>query len=187
MSINYYPRTVPLSLTIYIGVFFTEVGNKLLELFVQYDPHISDICKDCLFNESWSTVEFACLKKQLQHYKYIVSPELIELEIMCNFLKEKSDLLFRQIENQDLMEHEAFTELLWSIVHLRDELLSRDNLKNLPQSDRAHLANDAKRAYTFLVMQWLDYLQHLKQRYPYLFSLAVRTNPFCEMPSSVIE
>jgi len=71
-------------LNMLIGVFFTEVGNKLLELFVQYDPHIRDIRKDCLFSESWSTVEFACLKEQLQHYKYIVSPELIELEIMCN-------------------------------------------------------------------------------------------------------
>ena len=174
-------------LNMIIGVFFTEVGNKLLELFVQYDPHISDIRKDCLFNESWSTIEFTYLKEQLQHYKYIVSPELIELEIMCHFLNEKGDLLLRQIENQDLIEHEDFAELLWSIVHLRDELLSRKNLKNLPQSDRAHLANDAKRAYNLLAMQWLDYLQHLKQRYPYLFSLALRTNPFSEMPSAVIE
>ena len=106
---------------------------------------------------------------------------------MCSFLKGKGDLLVRQIENQDLMEHEAFTELLWSIVHLRDELLSRKSLKYLPQADRAHLANDAKRAYSRLVMQWLGYLQHLKQRYPYLFSLAIRTNPFCERPSAVIE
>jgi hypothetical protein len=29
-----------------------------------------------------------------------------------------------------------------------------------------------------LIMQWLDYMKHLKHDYPYLFSLAMRTNPF---------
>ena len=29
-----------------------------------------------------------------------------------------------------------------------------------------------------LIKEWLVYLQHLKREYPYLFSLAVRTNPF---------
>jgi len=27
-------------------------------------------------------------------------------------------------------------------------------------------------------VQWLAYMKHLKKEYPYLFSLAVRTNPF---------
>jgi voltage-gated potassium channel len=49
------------------------------------------------------------------------------------------------------------------------------------------LANDAKRAYSALVRQWVDYLQHLKRSYPYLFSLALRTNPFSEHPTAVIE
>ena len=29
-----------------------------------------------------------------------------------------------------------------------------------------------------LVREWLSYMEHLKSDYPYLFSLAVRTNPF---------
>ncbi len=36
---------------------------------------------------------------------------------------------------------------------------------------------DVKRAYTLLGVQWLDYLRHLQTQYPFLFSLAVRTNP----------
>ena len=104
-----------------------------------------------------------------------------------NFLKEKGDLLLRQMENPDLIEHGSFTELLWATVHLRDELMSRKNLKGLPETDLAHLANDARRAYSNLVGQWLDYLQYLKGRYPYLFSLALRTNPFVENPSTIVQ
>jgi hypothetical protein len=29
-----------------------------------------------------------------------------------------------------------------------------------------------------LVTEWLSYMRHLSDSYPYLFSLAMRTNPF---------
>ncbi|MFC1931842.1 potassium channel family protein [Chloroflexota bacterium] len=174
-------------LNMLIGVFFTEVGNQLLHLFVQYDPNISGIRKNFLVNENWSENDFTHLKKQLKHHDYAISPELMDLEKLRDFLREKGDLLVRQIENQDLIEHESFTELLWAVVHLRDELMARESLVKLPETDVAHLANDAKRAYIFLVRQWGDYLQYLKNQYPYLFSLALRTNPFIENSSAVVE
>jgi len=42
----------------------------------------------------------------------------------------------------------------------------------------SHLASDIKRAHHLLVREWLAHMEHLKNEYPYLFSLAVRTNPF---------
>ncbi len=41
-----------------------------------------------------------------------------------------------------------------------------------------HLSGDIRRAYSILITEWLAYMKHLKSDYPYLFSLAVRTNPF---------
>jgi len=41
-----------------------------------------------------------------------------------------------------------------------------------------HLAGDIKRVYSLLIHEWVDYMKHLKDKYPYLFSLAMRTNPF---------
>jgi hypothetical protein len=84
------------------------------------------------------------------------------------------------------VEHEAFTELLWAVVHLRDELVSRESLKDLPATDISHLANDVNRAYNMLTRQWIEYMQFLKNRYPFLFSLALRTNPFVENPSAIV-
>ena len=40
-----------------------------------------------------------------------------------------------------------------------------------------HLTGDIRRAYTHLLKQWVVYLRHLKNDYPYLYSLAVRSNP----------
>jgi len=38
-----------------------------------------------------------------------------------------------------------------------------------------------------LVQEWLDYMEYLKVNYPYLFSLAMRTNPFDRKASPVVE
>ena len=90
--------------------------------------------------------------------------------------REKTYLL-SLLGNQALMEHEAFTDLLWAVTHLTEELHARGDFDHLPDPDRAHLVVDVKRAYTLLGVQWLDYLRHLQSQYPFLFSLAVRTNP----------
>jgi voltage-gated potassium channel len=170
-----------------IGVFFTEVGNQLLHIFTQYDSGIDRIRKDCMINQDCSDTDFAYLRRQLHQYEGTIEPKLMSLEALSEFLGEKGDLLLRQIENPDLIEHESFAELLWAVVHLRDELVSRKSFLNLPEADVEHLANDARRAYNALVRRWVDYMQHLKRSYPYLFSLALRTNPFSEHPSAVIE
>jgi len=174
-------------LNMIIGVFFTEVGNQLLRLFVQYDDNIGKIREDFVVKENWSDNDFNRLNNKVRRHDFNIDPRLMELEALCGFLKEKGDLLLRQIENPDLIENESFAELLWAAVHLRDELMSRKSFTNLPEGDTAHLANDAKRAYALLAKQWLNYLLHLKRRYPYLLSLALRTNPYIESPSAIIE
>ena len=59
-----------------------------------------------------------------------------------------------------------------------DGLSYEHDFKDLPETDYQHLSGDIKRAYILLISQWLNYMQHLQEDYPYLFSLAIRTNPF---------
>jgi hypothetical protein len=170
-----------------IGVFFTEVGNQLLHTFTQFDPNIGSVRKDFLVEEQWSDAEYIQLRKRLGGYEHTVEPERLDLEALHNFLNAKGDMLLRQLENADIIENETFAELLWAVVHLRDELAARPALTNLPATDIAHLANDVKRAYSLLTLEWTDYLQYLKTRYPFQFSLALRSNPFVENPSAVVK
>ena len=95
-------------------------------------------------------------------------------------MRGKAKFLVGLLENPSLLEHESFTELLQAVFHLHEELQNRKELVNLPQSDLNHLSHDIKRGYVLLVGQWLNYMKHLKSNYPYLFSLAMRTNPFDE-------
>jgi hypothetical protein len=93
----------------------------------------------------------------------------------------------RLLENPTLLEHESFTDLLRAVFHLAEELAYREDLSQSPGTDRAHLEGDINRAYHLLVHQWLDYMEYLKMNYPYLFSLAMRTNPFDRQASPIVK
>ena len=87
------------------------------------------------------------------------------------------------LENPSLLENDRFTDLLWAVTHLDEELEARVSLNNLPEKDVEHIAGDIQRMYDHLASEWLDYVAHLKLNYPYLFSLILRTHPFQEHPS----
>jgi voltage-gated potassium channel len=168
------------------GLFFSELGNKLMLLFCSMDSRLEDMRKDLLFTNDWTDVDFSRVAQHLEAHSFDVTVQGGTLEELRNLLEEKGPLLLRLLENPILLERESFTELLRAVFHLRDELLHRHDLQTLPETDHSHLAGDIKRAYRLLVLEWLGYLGHLKKYYPYLFSLALRTNPFKPDHSAVV-
>lgn len=161
-----------------IGAFFSEVGTRLLKSFTDFDSHYDKIRGNLIVTNDWSEQEFFIVRKQLKNYDYKVESQKGDLEDLKSFLIKKRDFLLRLLENPNLLEHESFTDLLWAVFHLTEELSSRKNIRQLSRIDYEHLSGDIKRAYVLVISEWLAYMKHLRDNYPYLFSLAVRTNPF---------
>ncbi len=180
-------RTRLEKLNMVIGAFFSEVGTRLVAYFSDFDPKLDRIRKELVVTNDWSEQEFSSVSKRLKNYDYGVEIQKVELEDLADFLIAKRDFLLRLLENPTLLEHEAFTELLRSVFHLTEELAYREALTQLPDSDYQHLAGDIKRVYVLLVHQWFDYMKHLKDNYPYLFSLAMRANPFDRDASPIVK
>jgi hypothetical protein len=174
-------------LNMVIGTFFSEVGTRLIAYFSDFDPKLDDIKKNLIVTKDWSDQEFLSVRKGLKNYDYGVEIQKINLEDLGIFLTGKRDFLVRLLENPILLEHESFTELLRAVFHLTEELAAREDLQRLPHSDYAHLAGDVKRAYILLVNEWLDYMKYLKDNYPYLFSLALRMNPFDQNATVIVK
>ncbi len=173
-------------LNMVIGAFYSEVGTDLLTYFSNIDPNIEEIKKYLIMTKEWTREEFLDVSKKLKNYNYGVTVNKLDLERLRSFLVEKRSFLVRLLENQNLLEHETFTDLLWAVFHLTEELEARKKIKDLPETDVEHLASDIERVYNQLVSQWVDYMEHLKNNYPYLFSLAIRTNPFDETASPIV-
>jgi hypothetical protein len=169
-----------------IGAFFSEVGTQLLKSFSDFASHEDQIKKDLFVNNDWSNKTLFNINKHLKGYDYRAESQKGDLEGLRNFLLEKRDFLLRLLENPNLLEHESFTELLWAVFHLTEELASRIDLKQLPETDYKHLSGDIKRAYVLLISEWLAYMKHLRDNYPYLFSLAARMNPFDPQASPIV-
>jgi len=170
-----------------IGAFFSEVGTKLLRHFVAFDGEAGALAQRLLVTARWDDRSFKEAASAVKRHAVQLDHRRGDLAGLKEFLVARRGFLLRLLENQNLLEHESFTELLWAVFHLMEELDSRNDVAALPQSDGEHIAGDIKRAYLILVVEWLAYLKHLQRDYPYLFSLAVRTNPFDPAASAEVK
>lgn len=156
-------------LSMLIGLFFTEVGYKLMRLIIKADK----VGKNSI--TSFNNLDE--VKNQVEKHDYNIDMEDIDLDEIKDVLLENSNLLVNLISNENITEHEIFTDLLMSVIHLRDEIIFYKNDKN-NQLDISHLEKDILRVYKNIAMQWVDYLKYLNKSYPFLYNNAIRLNPF---------
>lgn len=169
-----------------LGVFYSEIGNHLLGLFSSYDPEIEHLRQHLLIKAGWTAREFRELQRIVSRHGYTVDMGRVDLVALRDLLAGRRNFLVRLLENPVLIEHEAFAETLLAIFHLAEELSYRPDLGQTTEGDAKHLAGDISRAYQSLLSRWLYYMENLEEHYPYLFSLALRINPFDLQASPVL-
>lgn len=161
-----------------VGTFFVEMGRTLLDRLNDFDKNFDEIKDYFIDIGTWDKKDFPEKLEMAKRINYEIDIHKGDLEKLKRFLIEKREFMLRLLENPNLLEHDSFTELLWAVTHLAEELSLRKDLNKCTESDLSHLQGDMKRAYVILVYEWLEYMEHLKTKYPYLFSLAVRMNPY---------
>lgn len=173
-------------LNMVVGAFYSEIGRPLTATLLQSTPSRGEIIDKLHVSGTWTQKDY----EKARHYidkNGSITFEDLDLEQLRNFLVSKRAFMLRLIENPNLLEHEKFTDLLLSSFHLMEELETRPALDNLPPNDINHIKNDILRAFRFLAVEWLDYMQHLKVSYPFLYSHYLRISPYQLHPSAVIE
>ncbi|MBI4949754.1 MAG: hypothetical protein HY955_06360 [Deltaproteobacteria bacterium] len=161
-----------------IGVFFSEIGTELLKSFAEHGALGDSHRKELSSVKDWNGADFKRAARSSAKADFSIERFETELEGLKGFLHDKKDFLLTLLQNPNLMEHDSFTELLRSVFHVFDELEGRKSLTGLGEADLKHLEGDLKRAYGFLITEWVLYMKYLKKSYPYLFSIAARKNPF---------
>jgi hypothetical protein len=170
-----------------IGTFFSEVGLELLKKFPVFVENASALSPRLEIQPRWQKKDFVKGGQTARDFSYKIRVTPADLRELRTLLICRRSFLLRLLENPNLLEHDRFTDLLWAVFHLAEELEMRgESLENLPESDYLHIAGDIKRAYSQIASEWLSYTLHLKENYPFLFSLAARINPFSPNPSVVV-
>ena len=176
-----------IKLNMVIGAFFSEVGEDLLRTLSEHDPIIDNIQQEFRSENESVMKQLEAMRQCLSTHDHKIETSKLDMEQLKAFLIEKRNFLLRLLENPNLLEHESFTDVLWAVFHLTEELHARKDMRSLPDTDVAHLDGDVQRVYDRLSNQWLEYMEHLRLSYPYLFSLAMRINPFDRNASAVVE
>lgn len=174
-------------LNMVIGVFFSEVGTAFLRDFAGFMRNHEALAARLRVDGSWSGRDFRDAAAFLDRFEMEVDTADGDLAVLKGFLLDKRAFLLGLLENPNLLEHDEFSDLLWAVFHLTEELGARERLDGLPPLDLEHLAGDIKRVFGFLTREWLRYMRHLREDYPHLFSLAVRTNPMNPEARVVVE
>ena len=174
-------------LNMIIGAFFSEVGIELLNIISKWDPEIEKIQQELFIDDGAEKKKFEIICKYLRQRKYKIEDNNLDFDTLKVFLISKRDFLLRLLVNPNLLEHESFTLVLWAVFHLTEELEARESFDNLSSEDSKHLIIDMNRVYGKLSLQWLNYMEHLKSSYPFLFSLSLRKNPFNKKATAVVQ
>jgi hypothetical protein len=173
-------------LNMVVGAFFSEIGNRLLQSLINHFDNRLEISRQLNVTEGWTKKDFQKAVDFAHHLRVEVDCRNVDLGGLKAFLAQKREFLLTLLENPSLLEHDRFTDLLWAVTHLDEELALRSSLIDLPDKDLEHIAGDIQRLYDHLASEWLDYVQHLKSKYPFLFSLVLRTHPFQKQQSPII-
>ena len=177
-------ETVLEKLDMILGVFFSEIGDELLETFTKINASSDEIIKNLENIENWSKKDYQNAYKHLETKGVTFNPSIKEEEIpkYINELKGvfdgKREFLVGLIENPNILEKDSFSNLILAIFHLEDELKYRIQPEEVDIADFRHIVGDIDRVYSKLTLEWLKYLEFLNKHYPYMSSIALRTNPF---------
>jgi hypothetical protein len=164
-------------LNMVIGAFFSEVGYELLRCMLAFDPDSAALRAAVHPEADWDRAQFVSARRVLASWSPSCDACAADLAGLAALLRKHRDFLLTMVENPSLLEHQSFTDLMWAVLHVDDELAARGSVTELGAADLEHLGVDISRAYRRLVRQWLDLMEHLSRDYPFLYSLAVRTSP----------
>ena len=168
-----------------VGAFFSEIGNYLLQDLLEYFNNKPDIASHLNVTATWTKNDFQKAADFVYELPIDVDTHRLNLGQLKDFLSQRREFLLTLLENPVLLEHDRFTDLLWAVTHVDEELKARPSLTGLSEKDLGHLAGDIQRMYDHLASEWLIYVEHLKWKYPFLFSLVLRTHPFQPNPLSM--
>lgn len=170
-----------------INAFFSEAGTEILTAMAEANTNIEEVRKNLDIAPNWTDNLFSETVAYLKNADLKLESTPEQLEAMKVLMKAKREHLLRMIENQNVLEHDTFTDMLLANFHVMEELRARSVFDPNRRADMAHLSNDIQRAYRTLLIQWVEYMRYLRAAYPYLYSLEIRKNPFSSTASIIIE
>lgn len=177
-------------LNMLIGLFFSEIGRNMISLFSGMDLHKEELHEKYILTQTFFNPDFKSIIKWTRSHKFKINVCELNFLDLQSMLNEKRDFFSTLMANSAVLEHDTFSELLYALFHLQEELNNRNTLDlqcDMHEFDIQQLRNDVERVYKLLAIEWVMYMKHLNDQFPYLYYTALTQNPFDERSVEMVE
>ena len=161
-----------------IEVFFEEVGNELLTSIASRDKRTDKISRLLPKGNEKISDRYKEIKEAIENYNCSLKLNEDDIDEIYKILCDNKGSVVRFIENPYLVEHDIFTDLLQSAIHVYSEIKARKKNGKLSDADISHLNVDILRMYKYLSKEWLVYIKYIEKEYPFLYTFALDHAPF---------
>jgi len=153
-----------------VGVFFTRVGNDLIQFLSQYDLQYEETKKFIDVHNDWTTSDFDKKIKEFRTYKANIDTDQIPLSVLQRIIKKEESLILQVFGNTDMLDSYSLAYLFHTMFHLIDNL---DHSTKNGRTSLHKLDINVEKLYTFLIYRWLHYTKHISEFYPHHYPTLV--------------
>jgi len=111
-----------------IGTFFSELGTRLLADMTTCLENRDEVLPSLAVTARWQAADYRKALARAAAVEYRFAMDRLDPEAICRTLAGQRNLLAMLLANPTLLEHEQFTDLLWAVFHLMEELEARPSL-----------------------------------------------------------
>ncbi|MGL5415752.1 MAG: hypothetical protein ACRDAU_08850 [Clostridium sp.] len=161
-----------------LGIFYEEFGNELLCEFVSADLCVNCLVRKAKINDEWTEKNYDNLKNVFEEYDYDIIGEKVDFKKIDQIIKDSEAFILDILFTQVIQNGGELSEILFDVIHLRDEIKDLDDIENIKEDELRHLEEDINRLYRRLAINWIMYMKILRERYPQLFRKALKKSPY---------
>lgn len=159
-------------INVIISTFFIEAGTSIMKAMSEFNQNNDELC-EIILKDEFTKKNSILIKKRAKEFQFDIYADPQKLEKLASNLNQYREFTLNMLGNDNLLEHDSFTDMLWAVFHVVDELQVRKNFTNLEKSDIEHLSFDIFRAYSSMVSEWINYMSYLHEEYPFLYNTAI--------------
>ena len=175
---NEHEKEVRLEKTrILTSTYFSDLGAEILKIKTPAIANREEIAPAMQVQADWKQDDFKKAVNTIKHVPLKMANTADQFKAIKDLLEAKRMTLLVIASNPSLLEHEDFTDMLWAVFHLNDELMYRGQIDGLSETDLLHLNADAQRVLQETLINWMCHLEFLQKEYPYLYQLELVRNP----------
>ncbi|MGL4848818.1 MAG: hypothetical protein ACRC28_07790 [Clostridium sp.] len=161
-----------------LGVFYGDFGNELLYEFIAADLCVVCLVRKAKINNDWTEKNYEVLRETFEQYEYSVEGERIDIKKIAKIIKDSESFILDILFTQVIQNGGELSEILFDVIHLRDEINDLEDINNIKEDELSHLELDINRLYKRLAINWIIYMKFLRGNYPQLFVKALKKSPY---------